>query len=183
MGSVQGLIGRGVLGCWLHEERAGPLFRAGGWEGLLLPRALLFGLLLHTDSDGCRHAVFFLLPKGTPGGPARAQAVLLRGAAGWDFHEPVCVHWCLCADGPPLSLLKCFRKLCPAWEAEEATGAGTKGVLFHGQWPGSGFCFHTCSKKATFRSGEIIQDLRKIIQDARIKMSLLLSGRNKMMEW
>ena len=86
VGNVQGLVGRGVLGCWLHGgERARPLFGAGGWEGLLSPRALLFGLLLHTDSDGCRHAVFFLLPKGTPGGPGRVQAVLLRGAAKWIF--------------------------------------------------------------------------------------------------
>ena len=63
LGSVQGLAGRGVLGCWLHgEEWAGPLFRAGGREGLLSPRALLFGPCLRTDSDGCRHAVFFPLP-------------------------------------------------------------------------------------------------------------------------
>lgn len=96
MRSVQGLIGRGVLGCWLHKERAGPLFRAGGWEGLLSPRALLFGLLLHADSDGCRRAVFFLLPKGTPGGPARVQAVLLRGAAEWIFMSlSACIGACV----------------------------------------------------------------------------------------
>lgn len=78
----------------------------------------------------------------------------------------------LALTGPLLSHLKCFGKLCPAWEAEAATGAGTKEVLFCDQWPGSAFCFHVCSEKATFRSGKF---LKRIIQDASIKMSLLFA--------
>lgn len=104
LGSVQGLVGRGVLGCWLHgEERAGPLFRAGGREGLLSPRALLSGPLLHTDSDADM-LCFSFCPKGHlealggAGCPAARSCQVV-------FHEPVCVHWCLCADGPHSPIL------------------------------------------------------------------------------
>lgn len=50
-------------------------------KGFSWPHAALCGPLLHMDLDGWRHAVFFLLPKGTPGGPGRVRAALLRGVA------------------------------------------------------------------------------------------------------
>lgn len=50
-------------------------------KGFSRPRASLCGPVLHTDLDGWRHTVFFLLPKGTPGGPGRVRAALLRGVA------------------------------------------------------------------------------------------------------